>query len=157
MTTKSRAPSPRFKLPDELPNVAITDDDIALIWYHYRLRLIDSESIYSLFPTRSKEKLSKRLNNLRKARYLGRLPKQALEWQHKEGGGSTHLVHALDYRGAQLLRDRFNEPVPVKGWKGKNESFECFSLSNPFKRKALEATKQSPQGPLPRPSAETGA
>jgi hypothetical protein len=41
------------------PSIILTDDDLAILWHVYRHRLLDSESIYRLFPERSEQQLSR--------------------------------------------------------------------------------------------------
>lgn len=116
-----RARSPRFKIPDKLPTVHLTADDGAIIWYTYRRTLIDSHCLYDLFPHRSRQHLSRRLNTLRKARFIGRLPQQVEEWRHREGGGTTPFVYYLDYRGARWLNQEHGVQIRIDGRRYQHE------------------------------------
>ena len=117
---RSRAPSPRFQRPHERPNVRVTADDDAIIWHAFRHRIVDSEAVYSLFPNRSRDKLSRRLNLLRKAGYLDRIPQQVDRLRYRIGGGSDSFLYALDLEGARRLRERFGVDVRLYGWSEKN-------------------------------------
>jgi hypothetical protein len=114
--------APRFRPADEPPPIQLTDDDIAILWHVYRHRLIDSEAIYSLFPNRSRQQLSRRLGAMFHARYLGRPPQQIEHFA--AGGGSKPFVYALEREGARVLRDRFGVPVKIERWLQKNKEVQ---------------------------------
>ena len=121
MSEQRRAKSPRFELPNELPKVKITKDDETILWYLYRRRLVGAQHVYSLLPERSQDKLSRRLNLLRKARYVWRMEPPEEVWKKRKGGGSDHFVYALDYKGAQLLSQEFGVKLPEEKWRTSNE------------------------------------
>jgi len=96
----------------------ITEDDVTTLLHVYRNRLISSHDIYRLFPDRSPQTLSRRLNKLFRAQYLGRPPEQLR--LIIPGTGSEHIVYGLDKEGARLLRDRLGFNVPLYHWVQKN-------------------------------------
>lgn len=79
----------------------MTTDDEAIIWHAYRHRLIDAAMLRSLFPNRSPQKITRRLNTLRQARYLDRIGRYG---RRRQSGGSYPEVYALGLKGAQWLR-----------------------------------------------------
>ncbi len=127
MTTR-RAPSPRFRRPAERPNVQLTPDDDAILFHVFRHRLIDAHMLRALFPARSAQGLTRRLNLLRKAGYLERPPQQMERL--RDGGGSHPLVYALDRFGAERLRDTYGTDVQSNRWRQKNAEIRGRSIQH---------------------------
>ncbi len=123
-----RAASPRFKHPAIPPRFSPTGDDAAIIKFVHDHRIADSEMIYRRLPHRSRQQLSRRLNGLRKAGYLARLPQQAARF--RPGGGSEHLFYVLDRAGARHIRDTHHIPVPLTHWTQKNQGLKLPSIDH---------------------------
>ncbi len=100
--TVTRAKSPRFRRTDERPKLQLTADDLEVLWQLYRHRVMDSQSIYSLFPTRSAEKISKRLRRLWLAEYVERMDRDNMRLRQRNG--SDHFVYALAREGGKVLQ-----------------------------------------------------
>lgn len=109
-------------------NIVLTEDDIALLWHVYRHRLIDSDAIYRLFPTRSQQQLSRRLNLLFRNHYLGRPPHQVE--LYPPGSGSNHLIYGLDREGAKFLNERFGIRVQPYHWLQKNREISRSNIAH---------------------------
>ena len=109
-------------------NVVLTDDDIAVLWHVYRHRLIDSDALYRLFSTRSRQQMSRRLNLLFRNHYLGRPPKQIELFP--QGSGSNHLVYGLDREGAKFLNERFGVNVRPYHWLQKNREISRSNIAH---------------------------
>lgn len=127
MTTQ-RAPSPRFTDPDDVHRFRITDDDKQICLFVYRRRVVRSRDIYRAFQHRSEQHLNRRINTLRKNRYLDRLKQTKEEWLHLVGKGTSHMLYALDYKGARLVNDEFNVGVSEQGWRTKNKDLTWQSM-----------------------------
>jgi Replication-relaxation len=123
-----RAASPRFKQPAVAPRFSPTGDDETIIKFVYDHRIADSKMIYRRLPHRSRQQLSRRLNGLRKARYLARLPQQTARFQ--PGGGSEHLFYVLDRAGARHIRETWHIPVPLIHWTQKNQGLKLPSIDH---------------------------
>ena len=123
-----RAPSPRFKRPATPPVVQLTDDDDRILFHVFRHRVIDAAMLYALFPERSQQKLSRRLNALRKAGYIDR-PVQQME-RVRTTGGSAPLVYAIDRRGAERLRDVHGLDLLASRWRQKNREIRGRSIQH---------------------------
>ena len=118
MATK-RAPSPRYSSNLPAPNVELQPDDLQLFWHLYCNRVMDAKSIYRLFPNRSQQKLSRRLNALRKEdAYISRLPQANTRAILRQG--SDPLVYALSGGGAKALAAERKISIPLTRWKSKN-------------------------------------
>ena len=105
----------------QLPNPKITKDDEAVFWHVYRRRLITADNLYDLFPTRSKEKFSKRLLLLSKARYLWLMDLSKSGIRLRQGRGANPRVFAMDYGGAQYLSRKFGVKIQEEKWRTQNE------------------------------------
>lgn len=123
-----RCSRPRFKRTGDRPNIQITDDDDQILFHVFRHRVIDSAMIYALFPDRSAQKLSRRLQALWQAGYLDR-PTQQLE-RIRTGGGSAPLVYTLDRYGAQRLRDLHGVDTNPIRWRQKNREIRGRSIQH---------------------------
>ena len=97
-------------------------DDVTLIWHIFRHRLIDSQSLYSLFPNRSPQVLSRRLNRLWQNEYLDRPVAQNIKSTVKPG--SQYLVYALGREGARYLRDQQAPVSDPQRWSAKNKTLK---------------------------------
>lgn len=117
-----RASSPRFALAKNPPGIRLTPDDEQIIWNVYRHRLMSAYSIYSFFPTRTQDKIGRRLNLLRNNRYLTRLPQQKEKLLYRPGGGSDYLIYGLGDEGARWLADHHGVKLVTRGWSTKNKS-----------------------------------
>ena len=115
-----RAPSPRFRNDDPAPVIHLQADDIEILWHVFCNRVIDAKSIYLLFPKRSEQGISRRLNRLRKGPrpYLNRLPQAMNRLQLRQG--SDPQVYAIATLGAQALRLHRGIEMPEHRWAQKN-------------------------------------
>ena len=103
---------PRYERSKQKPHITPTADDIDLLLHIYRHRIIDADHIRMLFPHRSPQGLTRRLERLYKARFIDRVKRN----RHKPGGGSWPMVYALDREGAGLLRDELGMSVSKYRW-----------------------------------------
>lgn len=126
--TTSRARSPRFTRPETRPTIQLTDDDVALFWHLYRHRVLDSRLIYALFPTRSEEKLSKRLRRLWAAEYLERVDRDNLRLRQRNG--SDHFVYALAREGGKALLAQGDLDFDPYRLKQKNRELHPLSIQH---------------------------
>lgn len=109
-------------------NIILTEDDIGLLLHVYRHRLVDSEALYRLFPKRSRQQLSRRLNLLFRNHYLGRPPKQIELFP--QGSGSNHLVYGLDREGAKFLHEKFEIRMQPYHWLQKNNEISRSNIAH---------------------------
>ena len=130
----ARASTPRFRRESKdgevivPPPFRLTPDDTEIFLHVYRNRLIDSASIYRLFPHRSEQRLSRRLKALFLAHYLGRPPRQ-IEL-YRPGGGSEHFVYGLDREGARVLRGILQMDIPIYHWLQKNTEIKKTNIDH---------------------------
>lgn len=118
-----------FKRPDKpVPCRLNLPDDDDILFHIYRHRLIDADMLRALLPHRSEQGLGRRLNKLRLAHYIDR-PRQQTEKPRTEGG-SDPAIYALDYRGAERLRDVHGSSVVTSGWKQKNAEIRGRSIQH---------------------------
>jgi len=117
---RRRAPSPRFRDDDEAVPIRLQPDDLEILWHVYCNRVIDSKSIQILFPNRSPQVISRRLNLLRKGAepYLRRLPQAQNRLFARSG--SDPFAYALAHRGAEALRALRGVDIPPQRWTQKN-------------------------------------
>lgn len=123
---KTRAAAPRYVLPVNPPALELTADDEAIIWHAYRHRLIDAAMLRSLFPNRSPQKLTRRFNALRQARFLDRIGRHG---RRRPQGGSYPEVYALGIRGAHWLRDS-GVSIGARYWTNKNRALKSRSIEH---------------------------
>ena len=125
-----RAPSPRYKTDDPAPVVQLQPDDVEILWHVFCNRVIDAKSIYALFPKRSAQVISRRLNLLRKGPhpYLTRLP-QAMNRLHLRKG-SDPQVYAIASLGAQALRINRGVALPEHRWEQKNRELKTSTIQH---------------------------
>jgi hypothetical protein len=110
------------------PSIILTPDDEAILWHVYRHRLLDSESICRLFPHRSPQHFSRRLNLLFRNHYLGRPPRQ-LEL-FPPGEGSNPLIYGLDREGARHLKDHSGIRISPYHWLQKNREISRTNIAH---------------------------
>ena len=116
-----RAPSPRYRTNDPTPSIQLQEDDLALFWHIYCNRVMDAKSIYTLFPNRSAQGLSRRLNMLRKGPqpYLHRLAQAPNRLRIRNG--SDPQAYALAPLGAKALKLHRGVDIPADHrWTQKN-------------------------------------
>ena len=125
-----RAPSPRFRTDDPAPVIHLQEDDIEILWHVYCNRVIDAKSLYSLFPNRSEQVISRRLNRLRKGQrpYLHRLPQAMNRLQLRNG--SDPQVYAIATLGAQALRFHRGIALPEHRWAQKNRELKPSTIQH---------------------------
>ena len=125
-----RAPSPRFRTDDPAPTVHLQPDDIEILWHVFCNRVIDAKSIYALFPNRSEQVISRRLNRLRKGPrpYLNRLPQAMNRLQLRKG--SDPQVYAIATLGAQALRLHRGVELPEHRWAQKNKELKPITIQH---------------------------
>lgn len=125
-----RAPSPRYHTDDPAPVVRLQEDDIDILWHVFCNRVIDAKSIYSLFPHRTAQVISRRLNRLRKGPrpFLNRLPQAMNRIQLRLG--SDPQVYAIATLGAQALRLHRGVELPEHRWAQKNRELKPISIQH---------------------------
>ena len=125
-----RAPSPRYRTDDPAPVIHLQEDDIEILWHVYCNRVIDAKSLYSLFPNRSEQVISRRLNRLRKGPrpYLNRLPQAMNRLQLRNG--SDPQVYAIATLGAQALRFHRGITLPEHRWAQKNRELKPSTIQH---------------------------
>jgi len=125
-----RAPSPRFRTDDPAPVIHLQADDIEILWHVFCNRVIDAKSIYLLFPNRSEQVISRRLNRLRKGPrpYLNRLPQAMNRLQLRQG--SDPQVYAIATLGAQALRLHRGVDLPEHRWAQKNRELRPSTIQH---------------------------
>ncbi|MEM8539415.1 MAG: replication-relaxation family protein [Pseudomonadota bacterium] len=105
---KTRAPHKKYKRSDNPPGIRLTSDDDRILLEVYRHDVIDSKTIYRLFPERTNHKISGRLHKLHDNEFLQRLSK--IEEIRVEGGGSLPTPYMLDRHGMQRLHELHGLP-----------------------------------------------
>jgi Replication-relaxation len=118
---------PRFEREREAPRVDLTDDDVAIIRCVYRHRFVRADDVYRLFPSRSADRLSRRLTLLYRA---GLLDRPVAQIDRFRKGGSQAFVYGLDTAGARLLKERFGVPIGVADWRSRNRSYTRENLDH---------------------------
>lgn len=126
--TVTRASSRRFRRPETIPGVAATEDDVAILYHVWRHRVLDSKSLYRLFPDRSNQVISRRLRKLWMGGFLDRPLSQ--NRRNAVTAGSDYLVYAIAREGARLLRDGYNAPIQVERWTQKNAELKPMSIAH---------------------------
>lgn len=127
MTTR-RAPSPRFKRPETKPGIILTPDDVTILWLVFRHRVLDSKSLYQLFPTRHPQVISRRLRKLWMNGYLDRPLSQ--NRKNEVSHGSDYLVYAIAREGARFLRLQEDAPIQSQRWTQKNAELKPLSIAH---------------------------
>jgi hypothetical protein len=129
MATK-RAPSPRYRTDDPAPVIQLQQDDVEILWHVFCNRVIDAKSIYMLFPNRSEQVISRRLNRLRKGPrpFLNRLPQAVNRLQLRNG--SDPQVYAIATLGAQALRLHRGIELPEHRWAQKNRELKPSTIQH---------------------------
>lgn len=127
---EQRAPSPRYRTDDPAPVVHLQEDDIEILWHVFCNRVIDAKSLYALFPNRSEQVISRRLNRLRKGPrpYLNRLPQAMNRLQLRKG--SDPQVYAIATLGAQALRLHRGIELPEHRWAQKNRELKPITIQH---------------------------
>lgn len=125
---KPRAKTQRFSRPEEARAIEVTEDDISLLWHIFRHRVIDSRSLYALFPSRSNQVISRRLRRLWENDFVDRPLAQNRAVLHTKG--SPNVVYAIAKEGARLLRDQFDAPILPARWKLKNKKLKPLSIQH---------------------------
>ena len=125
-----RAPSPRYRKDDPEPAIQLQPDDIEILWHVFCNRVIDAKSIYALFPNRSAQVISRRLNRLRKGPrpFLDRLPQAMNRLQFRRG--SDPQAYALATHGAQALRIHRGIELPEHRWAQKNRELRTSTIQH---------------------------
>lgn len=90
--------------------------------------MIDSQSLYRLFPNRSKQVISRRLRKLWEGEYLDRPISQ--NRTNSLTPGSDYLVYALAREGARELRDKHQLPISPERWTQKNSELKPLSIAH---------------------------
>jgi hypothetical protein len=114
-----------------------TDDDLALVDYVSQLRLIDSNSLVSLFPDRSSQHLKRRLKLLFENGFLYRPAQQQI--RHETIAGSFPKIYALDRKGAKLINDRLGRQVRVDHWLQKNRGIKWWNIEHTLSTAQFQA------------------
>lgn len=128
--TQLRAPSPRYRSDDPEPTIRLQEDDVEILWHVYCNRVIDAQSIYGLFPNRSTQGLSRRLNKLRKGTspFLQRLAQAPNRLAQRNG--SDPQAYALARRGADALRQHRGVEIPPQRWTQKNRELRPSTIQH---------------------------
>jgi Replication-relaxation len=124
----TRRTNSRFKRPPAPPAITLTEDDVSILWHVFRHRLIDSRSLYSLFPNRSDQVISRRLNRLWKNEFLDRPVAQNIKSTLTPG--SDYLVYALAREGARFLRTQHGIETAPERWSHKNAKLRPQSIQH---------------------------
>lgn len=106
---------PRFHRAAPEP-IRLTADDVAIVRHVAQHRFLRSTHLARLIPHRSYKKLVERLASLYHNGYLDR-PRAQIDAYAI--GGSSPMVYALGFRGAQLLSDPLSAGID---WTDKNRS-----------------------------------
>jgi Replication-relaxation len=109
---------PRFARVSPLP-IRLTSDDLAVIGHVDRFRFLRSTHLADLMRHRSARKLVNRLGTLYHAGYLDR-PRAQIEYFTRSG--SAPLVYALGNRGAEVVAELHDTPLPASDWTDKNRN-----------------------------------
>lgn len=127
---QQRAPSPRYRNDDPEPVIRLQEDDLEILWHVYCNRVMDAKSIYLLFPNRSEQGLSRRLNKLRKgpAPFLHRLAQAPNRLAQRNG--SDPQAYALARRGADALRAHRGIDIPPQRWTQKNKELRPSTIQH---------------------------
>src|SRR5437764_13105304 len=126
----SPARRPRFRRAAEPPPFRLTDDDIEIVRFIARHRLIRSTHIAALVG-RSLDRTNDRLLRLFHAGYVDR-PRAQLDYYPTSGSGP--MVYALADRGVRLLRERDGLDFMNAEWSRKNRE-----VGRPFIEHQIEA------------------
>lgn len=126
----TRAPSPRYRTDDPAPVIHLQEDDLSILWHVYCNRVMDAKSIYTLFPHRSEQVLSRRLNRLRKGPnpFLHRLPQASNRLQVRNG--SDPQAYAIASQGAHALRLYWGMDVSGQRWTQKNRELRPSTIQH---------------------------
>lgn len=122
-----RATYPRFRREGEALRIALTDDDLALLLCVYRHRFVRADDLYRLFAHRSRDRLSRRLTALYRARYLDRPPSQIDRYRP---GTPQALVYGLDNAGARVVAERFEVSTGSADWRSRNRAYTRENLDH---------------------------
>lgn len=127
---RQRTPSPRYRTDDPEPVIRLQEDDLEILWHVYCNRVLDAQSIYGLFPNRSTQGLSRRLNKLRKgpAPFLQRLAQAPNRLAQRNG--SDPQAYALARRGADALRQHRGVEIPPQRWTQKNRELRPSTIQH---------------------------
>ncbi|WP_299211970.1 replication-relaxation family protein [uncultured Tateyamaria sp.] len=128
MTTTTRTSQPRFQVPAEQPGIKLTDDDYQILWHIYRNRLIESSSLYQLFPGRSAQVISRRLKLLFRTEHIARPINQNVK--NRLRPGTDPYVYAIARNGAAALRKKFAAQIPTSGWTYKNAQLSLTAIEH---------------------------
>lgn len=122
-----RTSYPRFRRTGAAPRLELTQDDISILQRVFRYRFVRAEDLYRLFPDRTPDRLSRRLTQLYRARFLDRPVSQI---DYFRGAGSQSLVYGLDTAGARFLAEECGLSVGSADWKSRNRSYTRDNLDH---------------------------
>lgn len=122
-----RTSSPRFRRIGTPVPIKLTPDDIAILRHVHRHRFIRADDLYRLFPSRSPDKLSRRLTWLYRNAFLDRPIAQIDRFK---SGGSQSLVYGIDTAGARLLQEQDKLAMRTTGWKARNRDYTRENLDH---------------------------
>lgn len=146
--SKQRAASPRFRTDDPTPIIALQPDDLKILWHVYCNRVLDAKSLYSLFPNRSAQVISRRLNLLRKGSdpYLQRLAVPSNRVRLRTG--SEPMVYAIANRGAAAIKHHYGLDLRVTRWRAKNDALKVNTIQHELaiSRFMVRAWRDAEQG-----------
>lgn len=128
-----------YGLPKNTPHIALTSDDDKILLEVHRHTIIDANTVYALLPHRKEDAIRRRLNKLRKARYLTRLSQ--LEEVFVPGGGSLPKAYTLAHAGAMRLNEVFGLPVRPKRFRNRDGSSDVAGRSAQHVLHAIEQTR----------------
>lgn len=134
MSKVARARYRKYLLPNETPNVAITEDDDQILLEVYRHDIIDANTIYTLLAPRPVDKVRRRLRKLHLNQYLQRLAQ--IEQIHVPGGGSLPVAYTLGPKGVQRLKEAYNLSAKPDRYRDRGKT-----LSAQYVQHALEQTR----------------
>ena len=123
----SRKSYRRFERPIVAQRIKLTDDDVEVLRRVFAYRFIRADDLYRLFPTRSQDRLSRRLTHLYRNGFLDRPIAQVDRFRE---GGSKALVYGLDAAGARHLADWVGASVGSGNWKARNRAYTRENLDH---------------------------
>lgn len=122
-----RTSYPRFRRTGASPRLELTQDDSAILQRVFRHRFVRAEDLYRLFPDRTPDRLSRRLTQLYRSKFLDRPISQI---DYFRGAGSQSLVYGLDTAGARFLAEECGLSVGSGDWKSRNRSYTRDNLDH---------------------------
>jgi len=116
------------KTGSDVPNVELTNDDHEILLHTFRRRLIAKKQIYSLFPHRSQQKLSRRCTALFDVGLVDKPTSQVSLF--RPGAGSSSHALAITKSGVNVVNERYKLDIPYSNWSRRNERLRPQSIEH---------------------------